>query len=244
MAMPFADTVELLLCDADGNLFPSEEPAFEASCGVTNAFLAAIGSERRFDPEELRLAATGKNFRATAEELAREAGAALDSATLERWVQEERRQVAAHLGTVLQPDPSVAEPLARLALRFRLAVVSSSATARLDNCFHATGLDTLFPSPVRFSAEDSLPRPVSKPDPAVYQFAGERLGVTADQAIAIEDSLAGVQSAVAAGFPTIGNVMFVAEHERAERVAILSSAGAMAIVASWRELEKLFSGGP
>ena len=40
-----------LLCDADGNLFPSEEPAFVASAGVTNRYLAALGSERRFSAE-------------------------------------------------------------------------------------------------------------------------------------------------------------------------------------------------
>jgi beta-phosphoglucomutase-like phosphatase (HAD superfamily) len=241
MAMPFADSVELLLCDADGNLFPSEEPAFVASCGVTNAFLSSLGSDRRFEPAELRLAATGKNFRATAEELARDAGATVDPATLEWWVEEERRQVSAHLGTVLQPDPSVSEPLARLAERFRLAVVSSSATARLDVCFRATGLETLFPRTVRFSADDSLPQPASKPDPAVYVFAAERLGVGPDQAIAIEDSLAGVRSAVAAGFPTVGNVVFVAEDERAERVEVLRSAGAAPIVESWHELEQLLT---
>ena len=35
--------VEAVLCDADGNLFPSEEPAFDASAEVTNAFLASLG---------------------------------------------------------------------------------------------------------------------------------------------------------------------------------------------------------
>jgi beta-phosphoglucomutase-like phosphatase (HAD superfamily) len=234
---------KVLLCDADGSLFPSEDPAFEASCQVTNAFMAAIGSERRFEPDELRREAVGKNFRATAQDLARDAGVDVDQGTVEWWVEEERRQVGAHLGNVLQPDASVIEPLTRLAQRFRLAVVSSSATVRLEACFRATGLDTLFPPAIRFSAEDSLPSPTSKPDPAVYVFAGERLGVRGDQAIAIEDSLAGVQSAVAAGFPTLGNVQFVAEDERPERIEMLRSAGALAVATSWQELEQLCLGG-
>ena len=37
------ERVTHLLCDADGNLFPSEEPAFDASVEVTNAFLASLG---------------------------------------------------------------------------------------------------------------------------------------------------------------------------------------------------------
>ena len=40
-----------LLCDADGNLFASEEPAFEASAEVTNRFLAELGDARRFTAE-------------------------------------------------------------------------------------------------------------------------------------------------------------------------------------------------
>ena len=35
-----------VLCDADGNLFPSEEPAFTASVEVTNEFLDALWDHR------------------------------------------------------------------------------------------------------------------------------------------------------------------------------------------------------
>jgi len=42
-----------------------------------------------------------------------------------------------------------------------------------------------------------------KPDPAVYQLCARRLGQTVDQCIAIEDSVAGVQSATRAGMKCI-----------------------------------------
>jgi beta-phosphoglucomutase-like phosphatase (HAD superfamily) len=231
--------VELLLCDADGNLFPSEEPAFEASAAVTNRLLADLGDERRFTALELRRAALGRNFRSVALELVASHSFPLAPAELERYVQEERREVTAHLGRVLAPDPGVLAPLTCLARRFRLAAVSSSALARLDVCFRATGLDGLFPPALRFSAEDSLALPASKPDPAVYLFAGEALGATGERALAIEDATAGVLSAVAAGFPAIGNLLFVAPEERSERAAALREAGASAIVESWWELAEL-----
>lgn len=44
----------------------------------------------------------------------------------------------------------------------------------------------------------------AKPDPAPYQVALERLGVSAEQAIAIEDSPSGIRSAVSAGIRTVG----------------------------------------
>ncbi|HEX8053332.1 MAG TPA: HAD family phosphatase [Thermoleophilaceae bacterium] len=231
--------VQVLLCDADGNLFPSEEPAFEASAVVTNRMMEAIGSTVRFDPVDLRLRTTGLNFRSTAGDLAVAAGRPLPSHELEHWVEEEARAVTAHLARVLKPNRSVTRPLERLARDLELAAVSSSALARLAACFEATGLAELLPPGRRFSAEDSLPVPRSKPDPAIYAHALAELGVPARRALAVEDSVPGARSALAAGIPTVGNVMFVPGDERAARRAALAEAGAAAVVSSWVELERL-----
>ena len=235
------DEIDVLLCDADGNLFPSEEPAFVASAEVTNRLLAFLRVERRYTPTELRLATTGKNFRTTAVDLARTHGAAIEPAQLEWWVAEERRRVTAYLSEALTPDDDVISPLRTLSARYRLAVVSSSAAARLNACFTATALDELFPAEWRFSAEDSLPVPTSKPDPAIYAHAGAELGIPGSRALAIEDAVPGVQSAVAAGFPVVGNVRFVPAAEREARADALLAAGAVAIVDGWRELEDLLA---
>ena len=236
--------VEIVLCDADGNLFPSEDPAFVASALVTNRLLAEIGVDRRFAPDELRRFAEGRNFRKAAHELAALYDVSLDPALLDRYVETERREVTAYLGGALAPDPDVIEPLTALAQRYRLAAVSSSSTRRLDACFRATRLDDLFPPHVRFSAEDSLAAPTSKPDPAIYAYAGAALGADGSHAVAVEDAVAGVQSAVGAGFPTVGNLVFVAADERDARAAALTEAGAVAIVDSWRELADLLARTP
>jgi beta-phosphoglucomutase-like phosphatase (HAD superfamily) len=233
------DAVEVILCDADGNLFGSEEPAFVASTMITNRLLAEMGVARSFTPDALRRRAMGRNFRATALDLAAEAGVAIDHAALEGWVEMERQAVVAHLGAVLRPDPAVHEPLRALAQRYRLALVSSSATSRIAVCLAATALDDLFPPQWRFSAEDSLPAPTSKPDPAIYAFAGRKLGITGAAGLAVEDAVAGVQSAVAAGFPTLGNVQFTPAAEAAERTAALHVAGAIGVLASWSDLLEL-----
>src|ERR1700758_2984206 len=251
--------ITTLLCDADDNLFPSEAPAFDASTEVTNRFLARFGVRAPLSAEELRKQATGKNFRSTAIDLAvlwgvpieatpvrgpsaaliasdsdAASGRALCADELEQWVRQEREQVTAHLAATLKPDPEVVAPLEALASRYALAAVSSSAAKRLDACFAATGLDSLIPAALRFSAEDSLPVPTSKPDPAVYLHAGQVMDVDADQCLAIEDSVAGVPSAVAAGYVTVGNVMFVPTDERECRRVELIDAGAAAITDSWR----------
>ncbi len=229
--------VQVLLCDADGNLFPSEEPAFDASVEVTNAFLAELGSDRRYTADELRRAATGMNFRSTARMLAADLGRA--DVDVEPWVAEERRAVTAHLAATLRPHPATSAALTELSARLPLATVSSSALTRLAACFTATGLDELIPPHRRFSAEDSLPVPTSKPDPAVYVHACTALDISPAAGLAVEDAVAGVQSAVAAGCPVVGNVLFVPEGERAEREAALLDAGALTVVDSWQQLADL-----
>ncbi|MFF9091107.1 HAD-IA family hydrolase [Streptomyces sp. NPDC014991] len=75
--------------------------------------------------------------------------------------------------------------------------------------------------------------PTSKPDPAVYRSALDRLGVPAERALALEDSVSGTRSAVAAGITTAGIVQFVPAGERDERARELRHAGAAWVAESW-----------
>jgi beta-phosphoglucomutase-like phosphatase (HAD superfamily) len=229
----------VVLCDADGILFDSEAPAYEASAGVTNALLAEVGIDARFTAEELRLGHTGMNFRTTAVVLCRQYGVDLGDEVLSEWVERERIEVTRRLADTLVEDPAVTGPVAALRGHLSLALVSSSASSRLDACLKATRLDRYFPVHVRFSAEDSLPLPCSKPDPAIYRLAGERMRCTGVQGLAIEDSAVGVRAAVGAGFPVVGIVHFVAPDEREDRRARLAAAGAEVVVERWSDIPAL-----
>lgn len=231
--------ITTLLCDADGNLFASEVPAFEASVLVTNRLLERLGSDRRYAAEELRREALGRNFRSLSRELAAAHGVPLADAELEEWVAEEARLVTDHLAAVLAPDADIQRAVRGLARRYRLAVVSSSGLARLAACFTAAGLDELFPVADRLSAQDSLAVPTSKPDPAVYRHALDHLGVRAEEALAIEDAVSGVRSAVAAGIRVVGNLAHVPPQEREVHERALRDAGAGAVVADWDGLVRL-----
>lgn len=234
-------SVTTILCDADGTLFPSEEPAFVASATVTQDFAERYGLRGDFSPEHLRLSTTGKNFRTTAGELLDAAGVRADHVELEGWVQREKLEVSEYLGTALSPVADVVAGLAEVAKHYRLAAVSSSALSRLAACFTASDLDQFIAPEARFSAEDSLPTPTSKPDPAVYQFALRALGATPAQAVAIEDSVTGAQSAIAAGIVTIGIVEFVPVDEREQRIRDLTAAGVAMVEDSWNDLTKLLA---
>ena len=245
MPLPDLDLrpVSTLLCDADGTLFASEEPAFEASVGVTNSCLERWGAVERFTAEQFRLAANGKSFRLSLTDLARSHGLAVHSPgflrDLEAWVAEENGIVTRHLAKVLRPDETVGGPLRDLQRFYGLALVSSSALTRIDASLKSTGLAELFPVERRFSAQDSLPVPTSKPDPAIYQLAVQRLGIAPETALAVEDAVPGAQSAVAAGLYTVGMLCFVPPAERAQRVLDLQRVGVHALVDSWTDLSNL-----
>jgi beta-phosphoglucomutase-like phosphatase (HAD superfamily) len=147
--------------------------------------------------------------------------------------------VTSYLAQVLRPDDEVTTALTTLSGHLTTAAVSSSALTRLAGCFTAAGLDELIPPARRYSAEDSLPTPTSKPDPAVYLHACNQLGIAPEEGLAVEDSVPGALSAVRAGCPTVGNLMFVSPAERAEREAQLLDAGVLTVVSSWAELADL-----
>lgn len=240
---PDLTSVTTVLCDADGTVFDSEGPAFEAAVVLANRYLVSLGSPDRYTAEELRRAATGLSFRVTLTGLARARGVDVTSpafaAEVERWVAEENEAVSSHLAQALRPDESVRGPLRRLDASFALAIVTSSTLTRIDASLVSSGLAGLFPATERFSAQDSLPVPTSKPDPAVYLLAVDRLGLRPGEAVAVEDAVPGATSAVAAGLPTVGMLCFVPPDEREQRVADLRAAGVALLVDSWSELEQL-----
>ncbi|MCW2839865.1 MAG: HAD-superfamily hydrolase, subfamily variant 3 [Aeromicrobium sp.] len=232
-------SVAAVLCNADGSLFPSEEPAYEASTAVTNHFLAQLGVHHAYEPSELLDLTHGQSFRSAAAMLARLHGRHLDPEDLEQWVAVERDVVTAHLRVTLEPDAQVRAPLDELARRFEPGVVTSGASVRLSACLEVTGLADLFAPSRRISAESSMARPLSKPDPAVYSFACERLGVDPGATIAVEHSVRGAVSAVAAGCWTLGLLQFVPHERRRARADALRAVGVVDVVDSWWDVLSL-----
>lgn len=76
-------------------------------------------------------------------------------------------------------------------------------------------------------AEDCV---AGKPDPAPYQAALDKLGITAEVAIALEDSPSGIRSAISAGIRTIG----VASTQDPE---VLLKVGAFIAIADFTDLQ-------
>jgi putative hydrolase of the HAD superfamily len=75
--------------------------------------------------------------------------------------------------------------LRKLADRYKLAILSNGSPERLDVQLRSTGLDELILGPLRFAAAKGEPR---KPNPAMFQRALQKSGVSPMDAIMVGNS--------------------------------------------------------
>lgn len=132
-------------------------------------------------------------------EFAREAAWPLDEPALGRLMALKSERYRHHLAAGEALYPGAAPCVARLGARFALAIASGSLHAEIDHILATAGLGPVFRAVV--GADDVA---AGKPAPDPYVKAASLLGVDPAQAVAIEDSRWGLDSARAAGLRTIG----------------------------------------
>jgi HAD superfamily hydrolase (TIGR01509 family) len=97
-------------------------------------------------------------------------------------------------------QPGVKQLIAYLrANDLQLALASSSKRSWIEATLQSLQLADAFDAIV---SGDDVER--SKPDPAIYQLAAQRLGLTPERCLAIEDAPKGVESARRAGMTVLG----------------------------------------
>jgi HAD superfamily hydrolase (TIGR01509 family) len=116
------------------------------------------------------------------------------------------------------------------ALPARSCVASSSRPERLRHALSLVGLFDRFDRRI-FSATQVAH---GKPAPDLFLFAADRLGAAPARCVVIEDSLPGIEAAVAAGMTAIG--LTGGSHCRPGYAARLYQQGAAAVIDSMAEL--------
>ncbi|GAA3373980.1 HAD family hydrolase [Streptomyces sannanensis] len=102
----------------------------------------------------------------------------------------------------LEPVPGVTEVLEKLAAdEVPYCVASSGSHERIRVGHRKTGLDRWFGDDIVFSAQD-VGR--GKPAPDLFLYAAERMGVSPERCVVVEDSRLGVEAARAAGMDVYG----------------------------------------
>jgi len=128
----------------------------------------------------------------------------------------------------LKPVAGAAEAIA--SLPYHRCVCSSSTAERLMLSLEVTGLAPLFGKHV-YSAEQV---PHGKPAPDLFLFAARSLGVAPVRVIVIEDSVAGIAAARAAGMASVG--FTGASHMNDDLTAKLAASGADVVIGTMAEL--------
>ena len=181
----------------------------------------------------------GQNFRGVVKGLEDKYGFTLSDDERESYVRMEEDRVIAKLEEKAQPCEKANEALTRSQGKYKFAVVSSSAYRRvLASVKKVKQLPEFFDEDKIFSAATSLPKPTTKPDPAIYNFACKQLGVDQKECVAVEDSKSGTLSAVRAGIWTIAYTGSYHDQKKAEEVGkMLVDNGAVVIMKHWDEFE-------
>ena len=123
--------------------------------------------------------------------------------------------------TELKPVAGIQTVLESLdATSFMTCVASSGQHEKMRLTLSLTGLWSYFEGRI-FSASEVAR---GKPYPDLFLYASEQMGVPVKHCVVIEDSLAGVQAASAAGM----QVLAYAAHSSADGVAKLTASGATA----------------
>ncbi|WP_108650146.1 HAD family hydrolase [Dongshaea marina] len=140
------------------------------------------------------------------------------------------RQLCLELGDAFKLTPGAPELLARLkAAEIPFTIATASCQHNLEFFQKHLHLSHWFDLANIIYADGSIP---CKPHPAFYLKAAEALGLSPEQCMVIEDSVAGVQSAKAAG---IGRVVgFIGDAPQTNRGKLLA-AGADEVINGFEE---------
>jgi len=183
--MPLAAT-ELVIFDCDGVLVDSEP----ISAAVLIDELSKLGLT--ITEDYVREHCLGRSFPTVAKSIREGFAIPLP----EDFEQRYRRSLLARFETELRPTPGIVPLLARL--RPARCVATSSSPPRVTRSLEITGLAPLFGAV--FTASQVAR---GKPAPDLFLFAAERMGAVPERTLVIEDSMPGVEAALAAGMEVL-----------------------------------------
>jgi len=232
-----------IMLDCDNTLVQSERFAFEACADLTNIVMEKHNIDARYTADSLLEDFVGHNFRGMLKGLQQKHNFTMPDEEMEDFVQQELGAVTKKLSQKAVECPGVTTELQKLKDQgYPMSVVSTSAKSRVVASIEKAGIDHFFPNEHVYSAATSMEKPSSKPDPAIYLFAADKLGVKPAEAVTVEDSKSGATAAMRAGIPCIGYVGIYGIEEGKEKMhqmakLLTEETKCAAIMYDWTEFQ-------
>lgn len=199
--------------------------------------------DQRYTADSLLEDFVGHNFRGMLKGLQKKHNFTMTDADLESFVGQELDAVTTKLSQKAVECPGVTKELEKLKEQgYPMSVVSTSAKSRVVASIEKAGIAHFFPPEHVYSAATSLNPPSSKPDPAIYNYACEQLGVKNSEAVTVEDSKSGATAAMRAGIPCIAYVGIYGIEEGKEKMdqmakLLTEETKCIAVMYDWSEFQ-------
>jgi HAD superfamily hydrolase (TIGR01509 family) len=207
---------KLIIFDCDGTLVDSEY----MYNSITAELLNEIGFPE-YTPELCLELFAGQSWSTIRADLEIRHQAKLPDDIIERYIRIANRRMSDDFSEA----PGAGEVVASLSKTHTLCVASNGERNNVLKSLEVTGLLPYF-STDRIFTKIQVPRP--KPAPDLFLFACEQMKCAPAEALVIEDSIAGVRAAVAAGIRVLGYIGTA--HDPALARRNLEAAGAQAII--------------
>jgi beta-phosphoglucomutase-like phosphatase (HAD superfamily) len=224
----------VVLFDHDGTVVDSEIIALKSAWRLTGEVAREFPGAQHYELDEFVKSFAGKPYREILKNIYADSLTTLNECDIDALVAEEEKRAIERLSIEAKATEGTPKVLSYLRDDgFEYALVSNSSLQRLSACLTSAALTDYFPSEQIFSAHNSLPIARPKPLPDIYLYAAKCLDAEVSLCVAVEDSISGVRSAVAAGIgQIIGYVggTHISEDERTSRADALQSAGAQQVI--------------
>ena len=191
MCLGFSNlTIDLIIFDCDGVLVDSERVANT----VLSEALQALGLPY---PVERTIASfMGRSMKACVDQIEQELGRPLGT----QWLDQVQADTFKAFETTLTEVAGVSAMLDQIQPRFKSCIASSGDYVKLHTTLTKTQLKPRFEGRI-FSAVDVKH---GKPAPDLFLHAAQQMGVPPARCVVVEDSVFGVQAALAAGMRVFG----------------------------------------
>ncbi|OIN85497.1 MAG: hypothetical protein AUJ12_09315 [Alphaproteobacteria bacterium CG1_02_46_17] len=215
-------TIELVIFDNDGTLSDSEA----INNAAVSDLLIELGLEK-YTLEHCHEHLAGQAMSDLVKLIERENNVTLPVDFIDQFINLARSETERSL----RPVPGAVEAVQELERHYKVCVGSNGERVNVMTAIKKIGLLDLFTEDHIFT-KSQVAR--GKPEPDLFLYAAEQMGVSPEKTIVVEDTTSGARAGVSAGMRVLG--ITAVSHNPASMTKNLESVGVERVFGEWSEI--------